>query len=86
MNPKYLLFYLSLFTVVLTSDVSLSFKLGLAVWMTLIVFLWDVAIIYFLSTNQVRKKFSKAAYYIDKFTGALLGIMGLAIVRSALTK
>lgn len=86
LNPKNLLFYLSLFTVVLTSDVSFAFKLGLAVWMTLVVFLWDVAIIYFLSTNQVCQKFSKAAYYIDKFTGALLGIMGLAIVRSALTK
>lgn len=86
LNPKNLLFYLSLFTVVLTSDVSLSFKLALGAWMTLVVFLWDVAIIYFLSTNQVRKKFSKAAYYIDKFTGALLGIMGLAIVKSALAK
>lgn len=86
LNPKNLLFYLSLFTVVLTSDVGLSFKLALAVWMTLLVFLWDVAIVYFLSTSQVRQKFAKAAYYIDKFTGALLGIMGLAIVRSALTK
>lgn len=86
LNPKNLLFYLSLFTVVLTSDVSLSFKLALGVWMTLMVFLWDVAIIYFLSTNQVRKKFSKAAYYIDKVTGALLGIIGVTIVKSALTK
>ena len=86
LNPKNLLFYLSLFTVVLTGDVSFIFKFALGIWMTLMVFVWDVAIIYFLSTNQVRKKFSKAAYYIDKFTGALLGIMGLAIVRSALTK
>lgn len=86
LNPKNLLFYLSLFTVVLTNDVNLYFKLALGFWMTLIVFLWDVAIIYFLSANKVRKKFSKAAYYIDKFTGALLGIMGVAIVKSALEK
>jgi threonine/homoserine/homoserine lactone efflux protein len=86
LNPKNLLFYLSLFTVVLTSDVSFAFKLALGVWMTLMVFVWDVAIIYFLSTNRVRTKFSKAAYYIDKITGAILGLIGITIVKSALTK
>ena len=54
LNPKNLLFYLSLFTVVLTSDVSLAFKAGLGAWMTMVVFLWDVAIIYLLSTEKVR--------------------------------
>lgn len=86
LNPKNLLFYLSLFTVVLTPEVNLTFKLLLGVWMTLIVFLWDVTIIYLLSANRVRNKFSKLAFYIDKFTGAILGLIGLTIVRSALTK
>ena len=36
-NPKNLLFYLSLFTVVLTKDVGLGFKVALGVWMTLLV-------------------------------------------------
>lgn len=86
LNPKNLLFYLSLFSVVLTADVSLSFKLALGAWMTLVVFLWDVAIIYFLSTSKVRSKFSKAAYYVDKVTGVVLGMIGMTIVKSALAK
>lgn len=86
LNPKNLLFYLSLFTVVLTNDVNFAFKLVLGVWMTFMVFVWDVAIIYFLSTNRVRTKFSKAAYYVDKVTGAVLGVIGITIVKSALTK
>lgn len=86
LNPKNLLFYLSLFTVVLTGDVSFIFKFALGVWMTLMVFIWDVAIIYFLSTNRVRAKFSKVAYYVDKITGAVLGLIGITIVKSALTK
>ncbi|WP_293935459.1 LysE family translocator [Iodobacter sp.] len=86
LNPKNLLFYLSLFTVVLTGEVSFAFKLALGVWMTSMVFFWDVAIIYFLSTKRVRTKFSKAAYYIDKITGAVLGLIGITIVKSALTK
>lgn len=83
-NPKNLLFYLSLFTVVLTPEVSFLFKLGLGIWMTIVVFLWDTAIIFLLTTHKVRTMFTKAAYYIDKITGALLGIIGLAIVRTAI--
>jgi threonine/homoserine/homoserine lactone efflux protein len=86
LNPKNLLFYLSLFTVVLTPEVGLAFKLGLGLWMTAIVFLWDLSIIFLLSTPKVRSKFTKLAYYIDKITGAILGLIGFAIVKSALTK
>lgn len=85
-NPKNLLFYLSLFTVVLTPDIGMGFKLGLGIWMAVIVFAWDAAIIFLLSTPKVRRSFTKAAYYIDKVTGALLGLIGVTILRSALLK
>lgn len=84
LNPKNLLFYLSLFSVVLTNDVSFSFKLGLGIWMTFIVFVWDVAIIFLLSTRKVRNNFTKMAFYIDKVTGVILGIIGFAVVKSAI--
>ena len=83
-NPKNLLFYLSLFTVVLTPEISFVFKLGLGVWMTVVVFAWDTAVIFLLSTRKVRAKFTQVAYYIDKVTGALLGVIGLTIVRTAI--
>jgi len=86
LNPKNLLFYLSLFTVVLTNDVNFAFKVGLGIWMTAVVFVWDLSVIYVLSREKVRKKFSKLAYYIDKFTGAILGLIGFTIVKSALTR
>ena len=86
LNPKNLLFYLSLFTVVLTNDVNLTFKISLGVWMTMVVFAWDTAVIFLLSTKKVRNQFTKSAFYIDKVTGAILGLVGLSIVRSALSK
>lgn len=86
LNPKNLLFYLSLFTVVLTNDVNFGFKVGLGIWMTSVVFVWDLSVIYVLSRDKVRRKFSKIAYYIDKCTGAILGLIGFTIVKSALTK
>lgn len=39
LNPKNLLFYLSLFAVVLTKDVNFSFKVILGIWMTAVVYL-----------------------------------------------
>jgi len=86
LNPKNVLFYLSLFTVVLTKDVSLTFKVMLGVWMTSVVFLWDCAIVFVLSGDRVRRRFSKLAYYIDKVTGAILGLAGFIIVKTALSK
>tara|TARA_R110001583_G_scaffold67490_9_gene192979 strand:- start:2896 stop:3555 length:660 start_codon:yes stop_codon:yes gene_type:complete len=86
LNPKNVLFYLSLFTVVLTKDVNLTFKIMLGIWMTSVVFIWDSAIVFLLSGDKVRRKFSKMAYYIDKVTGAILGLAGFAIVKTALTK
>lgn len=86
LNPKNLLFYLSLFTVVLTGEVSMTFKFALGIWMTSIVFLWDSAIILLLSTEKVRNRFTKVAYYIDKMTGAILGLIGISVVKSALVR
>ncbi|WP_231897537.1 hypothetical protein [Vibrio rumoiensis] len=54
--------------------------------MTLVVFAWDAAVIYLLSTQSVRKRFTKMAYYIDKVTGAVLGIIGITIVKSAVVR
>ena len=84
LNPKNLLFYLSLFTIALTPDISLKFKILLGTWMTAIVFLWNVTIIYFLSKNNVRKKFTKMAFYVDKVTGFILTAIGFSIIKSVL--
>ncbi|HIC47627.1 MAG TPA: lysine transporter LysE [Methylophaga aminisulfidivorans] len=86
LNPKNLLFYLSLFTVALTPEVSLGFKILLGVWMTLVVFCWDVAIIYLLSKQTVRNKFTRLSFYIDKATGVILGAIGFNIVKSVLIR
>ncbi len=83
-NPKNIIFYLSLFSVVLTPQITTSLTVGLGIWMTLLVFAWDAMIIFVLSQQKVRKTFSKMAYYFDKVAGALLGFMGYKLLESAL--
>ncbi|MDR2710506.1 MAG: hypothetical protein LBB65_04095 [Burkholderiales bacterium] len=38
------------------------------------------------SPYRVRRKFIGLAYYLDKLTGAVLGMIGLTIVKSAIAK
>ncbi len=82
-NPKNIIFYLSLFSVVLTPSVSLGLSVALGVWMVLLVFLWDTMIVLILSKQQIRKTFAKIAFYLDKIAGILLGVIGYNLLRSA---
>ena len=82
-NPKNIIFYLSLFSVVLTPSVSMSLSVALGVWMVLLVFLWDTMIVLILSKKQIRKVFAKIAFYLDKLAGILLGALGYKLLRSA---
>ncbi|ARU04219.1 lysine transporter LysE [Comamonas serinivorans] len=84
LNPKNLLFYLSLFTVVLTPGVGLGVQLGLGVWMTAVVLAWDAAIVLLLAKPVVRRRFARMAFVLDKLTGLVLGGMGTRIVQTVL--
>ena len=83
-NPKNILFYLSLFSVVLTKEVGLGFQIALGIWMTSLVFFWDAFIIFILSQRRVKAVFGRVAFYIDKAAGTVLGLIGLKLVESAI--
>jgi len=83
-NPKNIIFYLSLFSVVLTNEVGLVFKISLGIWMTSVVFLWDTFIIFVLSQKSVKAIFGRVAFYIDKIAGTILGLIGIKLVESAI--
>lgn len=82
-NPKNVIFYLSLFSVVLTPKVSTGLTIGLGMWMTLLVLAWDAMIVLILAQAGIRRMFAKAAFYIDKAAGVLLGLMGYKLLQSA---
>ena len=82
-NPKNLIFYLSLFSLVLSKDINIILKISLGVWMTVLVFVWDAFIIFILSKKPVKRVFSKIAFYIDKVAGTILGLIGLRLIQTA---
>lgn len=80
LNPKNPVFYISLFSWVLNDQIGLGWKIGLGVWMTTLVFVWDSLIVYALSQRQVRAVFARGAYYLDKVTGLILGVLGVKLI------
>ena len=82
-NPKNLVFYLSLFSMVLSAETGKGLKIGLGIWMTSLVFFWDSMILMVLSRDSVRKTFSGIVYYIDKTAGVIIGVLGIKLIFSA---
>ncbi len=82
-NPKNLLFYLSLFTVVLLPSTGMNTKILLGIWMTTVVFMWDAFIVLLLSRKKIQNAFNQIAYYIDKCAGVILGLVGVKVLFNA---
>ena len=82
-NPKNIVFYISLFVVVLTPSVGTGLKVGLGVWMVALIFVWDSMIVFLLAQKRIRGFFGKIAFYVDKAAGAVLGLLGAKLLQSA---
>ena len=81
-NPKNIIFYLSLFSVVLTQGVPMEWKIALGLWMMSLVFVWNALIIFVLSHRRMKQAFAKVAFYIDKIAGVTLGLLGLKLLQT----
>lgn len=81
-NPKNILFYLSLFSMVLTPNVSPSIVIGLSIWMVSLIFIWDAMIVIGLSKPKISRIFNKFAFYFDKLAGLFLGVLGYNVLES----
>ena len=79
LNPKNAVFYLSLFTVMVSSQTGLSVRILYALWMMSVVFLWDCAVFVFLGQNRVKTSLGRSVYYLEKVTGTVLATFGLIL-------
>jgi threonine/homoserine/homoserine lactone efflux protein len=79
LNPKNAIFYLSLFTVMVSAETALFQRCLYGLWMTAVVLLWDGAIVLFLGEPRVRRRLQGAVFVITKGAGAMLAIAGLTL-------
>ncbi len=79
LNPKATLFFLSLFTMIISPETP-NFALGIAIFFMLInQFLWFALVAIFFTQKKVQNVFSKFHKIFDKILGGLLVALGLKI-------
>lgn len=80
LNPKALVFFISLMSSLVPADMSLSGKgFALVILFGLSLF-WFSLLAWMLSTKALQKKLHEATVYIDGLCGALFSMIGLSIL------
>ena len=77
LNPKNAIFYLSLFTVMVAPETDLVRRGLYAVWMTLVVFFWDAALVMTIGTRGIHDRLGKTIFWVEKVSGLMLTIFGM---------
>jgi threonine efflux protein len=79
LNPKNAIFYLSLFTVMVSSDTTLVVRALYGLWMTAMVLIWDLGIAGLLGNRQIKKWLGRWIFGIEKISGAMLALFGVLL-------
>lgn len=83
LNPKATLFFLSLFSVVISHETPLMVQAGYGIWMVVATGVWFCLISLFFASNRVRSFFQSFGHWVSRITGGALIALG---VKLALTK
>lgn len=77
LNPKNAIFYLSLFTVMVSDQTEFLTRCLYALWMMSAVFLWDCGVVIAIGQERVKRTLGRSIYYIEKISGAALALFGI---------
>lgn len=79
LNPKATLFFLALFTQVLSATTTLPIKLFFGVEIMLIAFAWFSLLSYLLTVDEVRKAIGKLQHHVERLMGVILIALGIKV-------
>ena len=79
LNPKNAIFYLSLFTVMVSVKTPLVVRTLYALWMVGIVFAWDMGVALAFGNARVKKILEQWVFRIEKVSGVLLAGFGFLL-------
>jgi RhtB (resistance to homoserine/threonine) family protein len=78
-NPKATLFFLSIFTQVVDPETPILFQAFLGIEVAVVVGVWFVALAFIISYEPIKNTFEKAHYYLMKFMGVALILLGVRL-------
>lgn len=76
-NPKATLFFLSLFTLVISPDTPLSIQAGYGLYLAVATALWFGLVALLFSHQRIRRAFYRMGHWFDRVMGAVLVGLGL---------
>lgn len=82
LNPKATLFFLSLFTVVISPDTPLLVQAGYGLYLAGATALWFLLVAWLFSRGRVRAGFARMGHWFDRLTGAVLIGLGARLALS----
>ncbi len=81
-NPKATLFFLSLFTIIVTPTTPLFIKILMGAEMSIVTSLWFMLVAYLTSHHLVKTKISSIQHFAEKFIGVVLIALGIKVAFS----
>ncbi len=82
LNPKAPIYFVSLFTLVLTPDIPMSHIVIYGLWMMIIQLAWFSAVVGLLSRPSINRKFVRLGHWLDRILGGAMMALGLKILIS----
>ncbi|MGF1768416.1 LysE family transporter [Enterovibrio makurazakiensis] len=86
LNPKAPLYFLSVFTLVLSPDMPIIELSLLGAWMMFIQMVWFGSVALVLSKPAVQAKFKKIGHWVDRVLGSVMLVFGLKLLFTSSTK
>ena len=80
LNPKATLYFMSLFTLVISPTTPTSIQVGYGVYMALATWAWFSMLSMILSRNNVRVFFQQRGYWFDRGIGVILIALAVRVV------
>lgn len=80
LNPKALVFFITLFSALITPTVTLGTKVAAGIMLFSLSFIWFALVSILLSTPQIQQRFKHLSKFIDGLTGALFLVVAFAIL------
>jgi threonine/homoserine/homoserine lactone efflux protein len=79
LNPKNAIFYLALFTVMVSANTGLTIRCLYAVWMTLVVLIWDTTVVMVIGNRRIRTRLGRYIFWVEKISGMMLTFFGILL-------
>src|SRR3546814_6611016 len=79
LNPKATLFFVALFTAIVTGPISTTLMWVLAVWLPLTAFGWFASLALLLSHDGLRRALRRHAHHLDPAMGVVLIGLGVFV-------